>query len=440
VEGALRKWVAFYGEGIPRYLAYFSKDMVFGLLVLLPVRTLPSVALVEFGRWLWPGCILFTLGAGVSCLHGFNLVGSVLTLRASVVLPMVAYFAIRRLGGVPVRHVAWLLAILTLLNFGLAILQNRLPADHFLNQYATDMGFVVVTETGVRATGTFAYITGIAIMSSVGIWAGMALLSLARQKWDQIAGYMALIAGFGCALASISRSPVVIDLMMLMVWLVASRAAHRQIIRSLLAAVAVGLVVWAGGFGETLFELGEGVAERNEMAGDTFTSRGLGQFAEALAALVQAPMGLGLGTEQVGGNYASVGQMSFTNYESQLPRLVLESGILGLVGFLVICAGALWALQRARTIAPTDGEKALMLATQLLLIPMFYINVIFNHTASAFVWMIFAVVMASVKPGRATLSNRERRKRWQARRGQTHRPGFTPAPGTVSGLFHTSIK
>src|ERR1035437_1926054 len=36
----------------------------------------------------------------------------------------------------------------------------------------------------------------------------------------------------------------------------------------------------------------------------------------------------------------------------------------------------------------------MLLATQMFLLPMFYGSVIFDHTASAFVWLIFAAVLA----------------------------------------------
>ena len=410
VEGAIRKWDSRFSEGIPRYLAYFSKDIVFGLLLLLPVQNVFSAANTEFGRWLWPGCLLFAVGGGLSCVYGFNAVGALLTVRAAVVLPVVAFLAVRRLGGVPVRHVAWLLAALTALNFGLAIVQNHLPGDHFLNKYATEMENVVELDSGVRATGTFSYISGLGVMSGVGIWAGLALLSLSRRPWEQVGGYVALAAGLGCGLASVSRGPVVIDLAMVVVWMVASRVGHRLIGRSVLAVVLVAGLAWGIGSVATFSRLGQDLLKRNEQAGDTIQERAFGQLAEAGEAIESEVQGRGLGTEQVGGNYARSGEMTFTTYESQLPRIVLETGVAGLVGFLVICGGALWALQRARREAAAREENAMLLATQLLLLPMFYSNIIFNHTTSAFVWMIFAVVLANVAPRAATTKQPSRKK------------------------------
>jgi O-antigen ligase len=77
--------------------------------------------------------------------------------------------------------------------------------------------------------------------------------------------------------------------------------------------------------------------------------------------------------------------------------MILETGIIGLLGYFVVCAGALLALQRAKRRAQNAGARAALLATQLLFLPFYYGSVLFNHTASAFVWMIFAAVLAAAE-------------------------------------------
>lgn len=395
LEGSIRKWVIGSEAGKWSYLAYFSKDIVFAALLLLPVRQPSSPALKTFGDWLIPGSVLLGIGAVISSVQGFNPVGAGLTFRATIFLPVVAWLAVTRLAGLPLRWVAWLLAILTLLNFGLGTFQNRLPADHFVNRYVAETENIVAEASGTRATGTFSYITGLAVISSVGIWAGMALLSLARNRWDQIGGILAIGAGFGCALASISRGPVFIGVAMVAIWLAFPRAGLSVLSRSLVASVGVVVLVVSFGLAAVFSQLWGGFQSRLETAGDSTHERVFGQLGETVLALKTSPLGNGFGTEQVGGNYASAGIKSFTNFETQLPRLVLEAGVLGLLGFAAICIGAILALQRAKRDAPDTGTNAMLLATQTLLLPMFYTNVIFNHTASAFVWMIFAAVLAA---------------------------------------------
>ena len=204
-----------------------------------------------------------------------------------------------------------------------------------------------------------------------------------------------MVAGFGCGLASVSRGPVVIAAVAVLLWIVFSRASISVVARSIVAGMLlVGLLI-VFDILPIFSELGRGLRERHEEAADTFQERAFGQFEEGYAALKVAPLGMGLGTEQVAGNFYATGVMSFTNFETQLPRLVMETGALGLAGFLVICAGAILALQAAKREANSAGERAMFLATQLLLLPMFYTNIVFNHTASAFAWMIFAGVVGA---------------------------------------------
>ena len=127
--------------------------------------------------------------------------------------------------------------------------------------------------------------------------------------------------------------------------------------------------------------------------------------------------------------------MAFTNFESQMPRVVMESGFLGLAGMLIVCAGALVALQNARLRA-SPAESSLLLATQLLLLPMFYSNVIFNHTASAFVWVIFAIVLANLKPGLPAVAALERGNKLKPRQVATPRSGTNAATGADGRRLH----
>jgi hypothetical protein len=397
LEGAFRKWVPLFGAGKWKYLMYFSKDIIFAMLLLFPKRSLPSASLRVFGNWLLPGCALLGIGALVSSFHGFNPVGAVLTTRACIVLPVLAFLAVPRLARLPLRQVALLLAFCTVFNFALGVEQNRLPADHILNRYSETGMDIVAVESGVRASGTFSYITGIGLLSSVGIWAGLALMGFARTHWQRIGAWAALAAGFGCGLVSVSRGPIVTGLAMVAGWLFLSRESISALVRGLVAGIFC--VVIASGLGVTpvFSELGQGLMQRSETASDTFQERAFGQLNEMVSIMQRYPLGNGFGTEQVGGQYAATGQAGFNHYESPLPRLVAETGALGLIGYLVVCAGAILALQRAKREAPSAGGRAALLATQMLLLPMFYGNLVFDHTASAFVWMIFAAVLAGIE-------------------------------------------
>ena len=100
---------------------------------------------------------------------------------------------------------------------------------------------------------------------------------------------------------------------------------------------------------------------------------------------------------QSSGVYAESGATDLNTLEGPLPRMVMETGVIGLIGYFAVCAGALLALQEAKRRAQNAGARAALLATQLLFLPFYYGSVLFNHTASAFVWMIFAAVLASAE-------------------------------------------
>jgi hypothetical protein len=427
LEGAFRKWV-FPQGGTVKYLMYFSKDIIFAALLFYPKRSLPSPALKIFENWLVPGCFLLLAGAVLSSAHGLNPVGALLTARACVILPVIAWLAVPRLAGLPLRWIIWLLVAFTVLNFALGVEQNRLPSDHILNRYSETGMDIVAVESGVRATGTFSYISGMAIISSVGIWAGLALMSLAKNQWQRLGAWAALAAGFGCGLASVSRAPIMVGVAMVAGWMVCSRAGVSALARGLVAAIFC--VVIATGFGITpvFSELGQGLMQRAATGDDSFNERAFGQLNGMVAALQMAPWGHGFGTEQVGGQYYATGEAGFNHFESPLPRLVMETGALGLIGYLLVCAGALLALQHAKREA-SAGTKAMLLATQMFLLPMFYGNVIFNHTASAFVWIIFAAVMAGVdvktKQKSETLKPETGNEKAEVRRRRTEEAPFS---------------
>jgi|ERR1051326_2194681 hypothetical protein len=393
-EGAIRKWIIGVDTSQVSYIVYFSKDIVFVSLFFLPVKKNSSSNLYVFNRWIMLGSFLFLSGALGSSAVAVNPVGGILTIRAAVFLPLLACGVLRRINGISLRSIAWLLAVFTLSNFILGVLQNHLPADNVLNRYASLSTDITELATGVRATGTFAYIAGMGVISVVGVWAGLVLLSLNSNQRDRLGGWVSVVSGFGCSLASVSRSPLLIGALMVLVWIVFNRIGFSSAIRIVITAALLYWTIVMLGLMPTFSELGDELMQRQETAGDSFNDRAFGQFQQAYEALMIAPFGNGLGTEQVAGNYYSSGNTGFTTYETQMPRIIMETGILGIVGFLVICGSTIYCLQLAKKTSTARSDKSILLVTQVFLISMFYTNVIFNHTASSFVWLIFVIVMS----------------------------------------------
>src|ERR1051325_2157421 len=397
-EGAIRKWVIGSAFQFSAYLVYFSKDVVCALLLFFPVRGPFSAAQQTFGRWLVPGCFLLICGGLASLTQEINLAGTMLTIRALLFLPVVALLVAPRLRGMSLRSVALLLGLLTIFNFALGVMQNHMLPQDVVNRYATDTVEISTTETGVRATGTFSYITGMGIISVVGIWAGIVYVSLGVSLRQQMLGWAVLACGFGCGLASVSRGPVLIGSMMILAWIVFSGQWASTKRRSLIAGILfVGILAYFG-IATTFLNLGEGLILRAQTSSDTTGERGVTQFEEALLTSKMAPFGNGLGPEQIGRYHYTQKEMTETTFESQWGRLILETGAFGLIGFLVLCTGAVVALETAKRETSAPGESAALFGTQLLFVGMFTTYLVFNHVASAFAWMILSAVLAAFVP------------------------------------------
>jgi hypothetical protein len=398
LEGAARKWLIGSESNIAEYGAYFSKDIIFAGLLLLSPLAKRNLALLDFKRWLVPGCALVLCGAIVSSIFGFNPVGAVLTLRAMLVLPFLTWLVARRLNQKHLLAIAILTAVFTIANFGLGLVQTQLSTDHILNKYANENMFVVEVSAGVRACGTFAYITGMSVMSTAGIWAGLTLMSLSRSIGGKGLGSAAVIAGFGCGLVSFSRAPIVIGAAMVVVWLLAASSGIKLIFRASGAIVLVCLLGWALGFAPVFQRLATGLLERQEEVsenGESSSNRMFGQLEEAAEAAAYVPFGNGLGTEQVAATFLSTGRRGFNNFETQFPRIILDTGIIGFIGFVVIYGGLILVLQNVKRRTSDEGRRGMLLATQLFVAGIAYTNVIYNHTASSMMWIIIAAVLGS---------------------------------------------
>jgi hypothetical protein len=77
--------------------------------------------------------------------------------------------------------------------------------------------------------------------------------------------------------------------------------------------------------------------------------------------------------------------------------------LLELMGFLIIWAGAFFGLRAAAREAQSLGTRARIIAAKLLLLSLLYTNVVFNHTALAFVGTVLQGVLAAsdLKAGQA---------------------------------------
>jgi hypothetical protein len=205
-EGAARKWL-FQGHPPLRYAAYFSKDLVFILAAYFGLRK----GLRFDISWFVVCAILVLVPSLFATMVNSNLVGMSLSIRAYLVIPLCAFLAASLIQGFrDVERCAIAVAVSAVFVAGLGAYQYRLPRTHELNRYdtGTDEGKIAFNAGHVRATGTFSYIGGMAIMSGFGAWAGMFLVFpvLGRKNWVRCLGGAALVAGLICAAVAMSRS------------------------------------------------------------------------------------------------------------------------------------------------------------------------------------------------------------------------------------------
>ena len=395
LEGAARKWLLRGGGGSAKYLLYFSKDICLAALIFFcPPRSRPDLR-ARLTSYLIPGFTLLAVGTMVSLTKGFSLVGGILSLRSLVLLPLACIFLISRLRTLSLPLIAMVVASFTLINAAVATIQHSSAPDDPINYYATDTdmgssGF----EESVRSAGTFAYITGLSLMGMIGAWAGLVLISYAsRRKTYLLMGIVTYFAGLWCALMTISRGATLIILLMAVLWFISDPKMRRNVAQAAIILVACGLVGAGLGLNERFSEATSELVRRHEMSTDTVEERVLDPITQIADAVKIAPGGNGFGTEQVGGVYADYGVMSLRTFEYQFPRLVLETGVLGLIGFLIICYGTLRCLFVAAKRTHDDALRSSILVTILLVGSLFFLNVVFNHVASFFAWVFGGLLL-----------------------------------------------
>jgi uncharacterized membrane protein len=72
----------------------------------------------------------------------------------------------------------------------------------------------------------------------------------------------------------------------------------------------------------------------------------------------------------------------------------METGALGLLGFLIVVGGLMVTLYRAQRDTPDPPLRRSIITGLVLIGWLLYGNVIFDHVASFFVWSIAAVLLA----------------------------------------------
>jgi hypothetical protein len=406
-EGAIRKWLVPDSPTF-RYSVYFSKDVAFVCAALAGLAHAQSK--LKLVGALWVVSFIALLVPTIVNIGNTPGVGALLSVRAYLIVPMCAFLGAYTLRSL--RDVDWIVSAVGVSTIAVAILgavQFDLPQNHFLNSYeGSGEGVHIIAEYGhVRATGTFAFITGMAMMTGVGAWAGLYLF-LSGGLRKRLLGLAVLVAGLICSLTSMSRGGIVLYAMTIAGGIILFRRLKESAL-----LIMVGLIgFWLFGGGSSADEsvdpgLQGAVVQRFQGA-DSPVDRLSYILMNLQLGLTGDPLGRGLGRGQVGGNFAETGGRSWGGgYESELGRIAFEVGILGWFGVVLWRITAVVQMGKLLLRAEDIRVRAL-LAASLPLFTMLAMNYMaFNHTGSSFAWAIFALALGAATLDRQRLATRD---------------------------------
>jgi hypothetical protein len=398
-EGALRKW----GVGdtsVTGRLAYLSKDICLAGFLLLGSGH--SSWLSRVARpYLQIGLGLLALGAMASALSGVEPVGVALSIRTFFVLPLASWIAGRLLPADAVERMARWLAMLALPMAFLGTIQFYSPSGSAINRYSTEGEYITTSGVGaraeeqrVRATGTFSYISGFGEFGPMAVWGGIVTFVTARSLRQRWLGYAGLVAGLCCAFVTVSRSAALVSLALVAIWAgVGGRLGRKAQALLTIGGFAVVLLLLTGQWNAADEVVGTTYARHVAAKDDTVAHRTWYQFVFPLHAIEIAPLGAGLGSQQVATSLGDNARRPIGLFESAWGRIVLELGVAGLFGFLVTLGVAFAPLRiayrscqgEAKIIVAITGGAALARAV---------VGFQFNHVGAYFFWAMAAAFLA----------------------------------------------
>jgi len=351
VEGALRKWV------LPQLSnpLLIIRDPVVLLIYVLAFRA----RIFPRNAWMFSLGVIAFLSLAVSFLalwpylpptrivlvSGFGFRANFLHLPLIFLMPRV-------LRQEDVKWVGrWILLLLGPMSL-LMVAQFHAAPDSWLNRTASGEGEQIVAALGkVRTAGPFSFVVGVvayfALATGFLVWA--ALKRGVYKNWLLLAAAAALLVGIA---VSGSRSVVgacaVVVASLVLVLFLRARAVNR-LGQTLLVTVVLGFIVTRlPVFKEGLNVLAtrfSNVAEAEEQSiAMGLISRVFDGFSETVRIYPDAPFfgyGLGIGTN-AGAKFLT-GQNTFLLAEGEWARLVLESGpVLGLAFIIWRCSVVVW--------------------------------------------------------------------------------------------------
>lgn len=405
VEGAIRKWLLPQGEE----LVYFLKD-VFLVGAYLKFYFAPDPELRAY-RLRVLGTLIFLLCALVSFSALNPNIGSPLLAAYGVkiyfmYLPLVFMMPyLFRTQQELHRQLMWYV-LLAIPICALGFLQYTSDRFSVINTFATGMVETGATGFGVgdrvRVTGTFSYITGHSTFVIIFYTLTLVLLSMreTRRKWLYI-GLLPLLAGN--ALMSGSRSSVATMAVVTIGFTIVALSGRLGTSRNFVMTLVVGSVMAGVGAAYFFADALTHYEARIKNAPDTLASRTIDHPVAALERAFEegGAFGFGIGVMHPAPMAIRnrLGIMPLkqrpSSLDSEPGQVLAELGPLGFLSWYLLRFLLFWLTWNSYRNSPPGIIRTLGLASLLITGPFLIMSVVYNHTASFF---IFALTGFSLIP------------------------------------------
>lgn len=433
VEGAIRKWLLPQGEE----LVYFLKDVfligAYLKFYFAPDPEIRAYSLRVPGTLIWLFCTLVSFSAlnpniGSPLLAAYGVKIYFMYIPLTFMMPYLF-----RTQQELFRHLNWyvLLAIpICILGF----LQYGSDRFSVINTFASGMSESGATGFGVgdraRVTGTFSYLTGHTTFVIVFFALTVVLLTMreTRWKWLIIFGLVPMLAGN--ALMGGSRSSVVTMVLVTVGFSMAAMSGRLSTSRHFVMTMVMGAVL---ALGAAVYFFADALAHfeaRSQTSADSIASRTIDHPLAALEVALKdgGVFGYGIGTAHPA-TYAirnKVGILPLKRrpplLDNELGQVLGELGPLGFLSWYALRFMLFWLTWRSFLYSPPGIIRALCLGVVLITLPFVLMSVVYNHTASFF---IFALTGFGLVP---LLQPRVQRR--FSPRGRAAAPGV-PRPGAL---------
>ena len=405
MEGAIRKWILPSGEE----LVYFLKDVfLFGAYLKFFFSPDPEMRAY---RLRVPGGLIFLLCAAVafSALNP-NIGSTLLAVYGLKVyfmyVPMVFMMPyLFRNQQEMLKQMTWY-AFLAIPVCMLGFLQYTSDRFSVINTFASGMSETGAVGFGVgdraRVTGTFSYITGHTTFVIIFFAFVLALLSLREARWKAVHLFFVLPLLVGNALMNGARASIVTMAFVAAGFTLGALSGRLATSRNFLMTLIAGAVLALGGatyfFADALLYWGT----RYNTAGDTMVSRTVDHPMAALSLAIKegGAFGFGIGTAHpaTAAIRTKLAILPMKNkvppMDNELGQIMAELGVLGFFGWYGLRLLLLVLAWKSYQLAPPGIIRALCLAILLISGPFLVMSVVYNHTASFFIFALsgFALI------------------------------------------------